>query len=124
MTMTKHVPSTFLKSFMLEISEFNHVYSLSAYDASTGTALKAEDWVPFLYFRYERGFFGLTANTTEDSILLSPLEMIELFSPNQLHPFATYSGKSLHDQDVLDAATRAGNYWYSPSLWSTSSCAM
>ena len=117
MTMTKHVPSTFLKSFMLEISEFNHVYSLSAYDASTGTALKAEDWVPFLYFRYERGFFGLTANTTEDSILLSPLEMIELFSPNQLHPFATYSGKSLHDQDVLDAATRAGNYWYSPTLW-------
>ena len=85
MTMTKHVPETFLKSFMVEIAEFNHVYSLSAYDASSGTALKAEDWVPFLYFRYERGFFGLTANTTEDSILVSPLEMIELFSPKQLH---------------------------------------
>ena len=117
MTMTKHVPETFLKSFMVEIAEFNHVYSLSAYDASSGTALKAEDWVPFLYFRYERGFFGLTANTTEDSILLSPLEMIELFSPKQLHPFASYVGKRLHDQDVLDAAKRAGNYWYSDSLW-------
>ncbi|WP_010287014.1 DEAD/DEAH box helicase [Kurthia massiliensis] len=117
MTMTKHVPDTFLKSFMLEISEMNNVYALSAYDATTGTALKAEDWVSFLYFRYERGFFGLTANMTEDSILLSPLDMIELFSPQQMHPFASYVGKTVYDNAILDAAIRAGNYWYSDILW-------
>lgn len=117
MTMTKHVPDTFLKSFMLEISEMNNVYALAAYDTTSGTALKAEDWVSFLYFRYERGFFGLTANMTEDAILLSPLDMIELFSPQQMHPYASYVGKTVYDDAILDAATRAGNYWYSDLLW-------
>lgn len=117
MTTMKQVPDTFVKRFMLEIHEQNNIYALEAFDGTAGTALKAEEWMSFLYFRYERGFFGLTANMTEDAILLSPLEMIELFSPQQRHPYASYVGKTASDHAILEAAMQASNYWYSEVLW-------
>ncbi len=117
MTTMKQVPDTFVKRFMLEIHEQNNIYALEAFDGTAGTALKAEEWMSFLYFRYERGFFGLTANMTEDAILLSPLEMIELFSPQQRHPYASYVGKTTSDHAILEAAMQASNYWYSDVLW-------
>lgn len=117
MTTMKQVPDTFVKRFVLEIHEQNNIYALEAFDGTAGTALKAEEWMSFLYFRYERGFFGLTANMTEDAILLSPLEMIELFSPQQRHPYASYVGKTASDHAILEAAMQASNYWYSEVLW-------
>ena len=116
MTMNATVPDTFLKTISLSVeTESGQSFSLQAHEPN-GTPLLATEWLSFLFFQYEPAFYGLTANHTSYKITLSPLEMLELFSEENKHPFITYEGIDENAKNWLDAANNASKYWYSKDL--------
>lgn len=117
MTINATVPDTFLKTISLSVeTESGQSFSLQAHEQN-GTPILATEWLSFLFFQYEPSFFGLTANHTTYKVTLSPLEMVELFSEENKHPFITYVGIDENAKNWIEAATNATTYWYSQDLW-------
>lgn len=117
MTINAKVPDTFLKSIQLDIeTETGQSFSLQAHEQN-GEPMLVNEWLSFLFFQYEPAFYGLTANHSSHHISLTPLEMVELFSKEQKHPFINYVGIDENSSNWLEAATTASTYWYSKDLW-------
>lgn len=117
MTMNAKVPDTFLKSILLDIAtESGQSFSLQAHEQN-GEPMLVNEWLSFLFFQYEPAFYGLTANHSSYKITLTPLEMVELFSEEQKHPFITYKGIDEQSNKWLEAASNASTHWYSKDLW-------
>ncbi|MFE6166469.1 DEAD/DEAH box helicase [Viridibacillus arvi] len=117
MTTISNVPSTFMKSITLGIqTESNQSFTLQAFK-SDGQPMYTHEWLPFLFFHYEATFYGLTANHSEEYVTLTPLEMVELFSEKEQHPFVQYEGIDMASAKWLAAANEASSFWYSPRLW-------
>lgn len=117
MTMNANVPDTFLKTIQLSIeTETGQSFTLQAHEQN-GTPILVTEWLTFLFFQYEPAFYGLTANHSSFHVTLSPLEMVELFSEEQKHPFITYVGIDENASHWLEAAFHSSTYWYSKDLW-------
>ncbi len=117
MTMNAKVPDTFLMTLLLDIeTESGQSFSIQAH-TQNGEPMLASEWLSFLFFQYEPAFYGLTANHSTDKITLTPLEMVELFSDEQKHPFITYEGNDEKSIGFLKAASNASTHWYSKDLW-------
>ena len=75
-----------------------------------------EKWVPSLYLDHRESFFGLLAKIEDDTLIATPVEMMELFSGNP-HPFITFTGDDLDSKTWLTTFKDAANVWSNPDLW-------
>lgn len=116
--------NAFIKPIGLSINQLkNGQFELTGYDVQVGRPLRIEEWTPQLFFAHEQSFFGLQMSTKNDRLLLSSLELVELFSDKFAHPFVQYLGRSKEDIAWLDAAKQAAIHWFDEQLWSNISFA-
>lgn len=117
MTLQSKVPASFLKTLLVEIkTENGQSYTIQSLDEH-GTPMNVDEWLSFLFYQYEASFYGLTAVHTDDTITVTPLEFIELFSAQQRHPFISIEGADKASNERIEAASAASKYWYSEDLW-------
>lgn len=111
--------NAFMKSIGLSITQLaNGQFELTGHDIQVGRPLRVEEWTPQLFFAHEQSFFGLQMTVKDDRLLLSPLEIVELFSKKYAHPFVQYLGRTDSDIQWIAAAKEAATHWFDEQLWS------
>lgn len=113
------ITSPFTKSIRILLDErepgFFTVKAVSTSDDSF--TLPVSSWAHLLFYRYEQNFFGLSANTEENTIFLTLSELMDLMSPKIAHPYVQIDGADDNSDKLLRVVKSVQQLWNSSALW-------
>lgn len=109
--------NAFVKPFELTIETSNNgLFFLSGYDVQVGRPLRLEEWTPQLFFKHEASFYGLNMRSEDDVLILTSLEIVELFFEKNMHPFVKFIGFEDCEQ-TIESFKLASSLWHDKNLW-------
>ncbi|WP_019412993.1 DEAD/DEAH box helicase [Paenisporosarcina sp. TG20] len=111
--MTSRV-SPFMKNLILSFEQKEDGFmTVHAYN-DEGIQLFTEQWISFISFQHEQSFYGMHH---DEETLFSALELVELFSHSNKHPYVHVSGQTPEDESKISTIQQAARLWSSPTLW-------
>lgn len=112
-------PHAFTKNIGLTITQTpKGLLELDGYDVQVGRPLRLDEWVQQLFFSHEQSFYGMTINSKNETVFLTPLEFVEIFSTKYAHPYVQFIGRDTEDVAWITAAKEAATHWFDENLWS------
>ncbi len=104
-------PLSITKEISLHIEQLvNETFQVTSFDAPT------QQWVEALFLEHRPSFFGLNTTIEDDALILTPLELVEVFSGEE-HPFVHFYGADQESVAWLSSFKEAAKEWNSPDLW-------
>lgn len=107
----------FSKTFRLKIEEVQHGYFSVMAFSEKENLISVDSWSKFFFYQYEQNFFGLTAETKEDAILVTAAELLDIFSPSVKHPFIHFVGADEATSQLLGTVQAVQLLWNNGALW-------
>lgn len=110
-------PSPFVKTYNLTFTDVRDGFYAVQAVTEGGLPLTAEAWLPMLFFLYEPNYYGLQANTTEMSVELAAMELLDILSETYRHPFIEWQGADEYSQELLTMARDLQTWWTNGAVW-------
>lgn len=107
----------FSKQLILKIEEIQREYYSIQGIGGNGQDLMPSDWTSLLFFKYEPNFYGLHVNVDGKRIIVSTLQLVELFSPKYIHPLLQIIGEDENTNAILSSLHSIQQIWNNASLW-------
>lgn len=106
--------SPFMKNLILSFEQMDDGFTtVHAYN-DEGMRLFTEQWISFISFQHEPSFYGLHH---DEETRFQTLELVELFSQSNIHPYVHVSGRAQEDDVTISTIQQASSLWSSPTLW-------
>lgn len=110
-------PSPFVKKYQLTFTDVRDGFYAVQAMSEGDIPLTAETLLPLLFFNYEPNVYGLQANTTEMSVELAAMELLDVLSETYHHPFIAWQGTDAHSEQLLATAYDLQVWWMNSRLW-------
>ena len=113
----KHL-SPFTKRYLLTFKEIREgFYEVQAVD-DHGSILTPEELLTILFFRYELNMYGLQAHTTETSVELAAMELLDILNKLYRHPLIEWEASTdIFSEQLLANAHSLQQWWMNSQLW-------
>lgn len=107
----------FLKVFRIQISPIRPGYfRLTAY-TKDDLIIPTAGWVPTLFFKFERNFYGLHTSLEERDLIISASHLLDVLSPSYRHPLLDFVAFDEDTDIFFKTLQETLPLWNDETLW-------